>query len=272
MHAEDAGGAKPDSESKTKGRILVVDDEEHLLVTVRDLLEFSGFAVYLARSAEEALVNLREVNPDLVILDISMPGMGGLGFLNVIRETHPGFRGRILILTARANMRDFFQNVPGVDGFLAKPCRKDTLLETVRTLLARSPRPEPVTSKGTGERRILIGEDDSRLCGQLRDSFERAGFVVRIATSGAELIQLAPVWKPHAVVFDISLKDMTAEAVVAILKTMPTTRTIPVVLYDPALGEVAPETRRKPVAAADRYLRTSSGEMLVAVIRELLPA
>ncbi|MGQ9660890.1 MAG: response regulator [Kiritimatiellia bacterium] len=252
-----------------KPLILLVDDEEHLLITVSDLLEYSGYSVSLARSAEEALGKLAEIRPDLIILDISMPGMGGLGFINELRRSRSDFDGKVLVLTARANLRAFLESAPGVDGFLAKPCRKEILLETIESLLARVDL-ERTRTRRDRKRLVLLGEDDSLLSEGIRSSFERGGFRIEIANSGSEVLRLAPTLKPEVIVLDQALHDMSGDIIVTVLKTIPTTNSIPVVVYDPALSEVAPDARRKPAGTFDRYLRTSSGDMLVAAVQDLL--
>jgi DNA-binding response OmpR family regulator len=91
--AKDSGGPKK--------YILVVDDDEHLLQTLVDFLAFKGFETAGARSGEEALIKLSERKPDLVILDISMPGMGGVGFLRRITDAEGRRQCPVLVLTAR---------------------------------------------------------------------------------------------------------------------------------------------------------------------------
>ena len=68
------------SDTTRKEHILLVDDEKHLLVSLRDYLTFEHFTVTTAQSGEEALEVLERITPDLIVLDISMPGMGGMGF------------------------------------------------------------------------------------------------------------------------------------------------------------------------------------------------
>ena len=66
--------------------ILLVDDHEHLLTTLGDYLRFEGFDVLTAPDGRQGLMRIRERSPDLIILDVSMPGMGGCEFLDRISE------------------------------------------------------------------------------------------------------------------------------------------------------------------------------------------
>ena len=71
----------------TQPSVLLVDDDTSLLVTLSDFLKFEGYHVVTADSGEEALRRLEEIRPDLIILDMSMPGMGGVGFLKAISSS-----------------------------------------------------------------------------------------------------------------------------------------------------------------------------------------
>ena len=101
----------------TKKTILLIDDDTSLLVTLSDFLRFEGYDVTTADSGEQGLKRLKTLEPDLIILDMSMPGMGGIGFLKEIsvvgKPKHP-----VLVLTARANMAEFFADID-VDGRIA---------------------------------------------------------------------------------------------------------------------------------------------------------
>ena len=67
-----------------KKRILLIDDDTSLLLTLSDFLIHEGYQVVTANSGEQGLKRLDEVDPDLIILDMNMPGMGGVGFLREI--------------------------------------------------------------------------------------------------------------------------------------------------------------------------------------------
>ncbi|MFQ5482493.1 MAG: response regulator [Nitrospinaceae bacterium] len=75
------------SEEKKK-KILVVDDETNIRLLYREELEDTGYEVLLAQDAEEAFQILGKETPDLITVDIKMPGMNGIDFLNKVKETH----------------------------------------------------------------------------------------------------------------------------------------------------------------------------------------
>ena len=108
---------KPDTAAKT---VLVVEDEEALAIGVRDALEHAGFEVELCHDGALATDRIREVSPDLVVLDLMLPGMSGLDILSNLRKDDN--RTRVLILTALADEEDVVRGLElGADDYMKKP-------------------------------------------------------------------------------------------------------------------------------------------------------
>ena len=248
--------------------ILLVDDETHLLITLRDALTFSGYRVEMARSAEEALRKLKRIKPDLIILDISMPGMGGLGFLREAMNEDSVVKAPVLVLTARANLRDFFGNVD-VAGFVSKPCSKQELLDKVQSILGqaevREAQPRSETLK------ILLGEDDAAMASVIRRTFERHGHEVTVVDSGPRVLDSAVAVQPDVVVMAEVLTRMNGSAVASLLRSMPRTRELPVVLYTPERGSFAvrQDTNSALQDVDERVATTDSMHILAAVLRQV---
>jgi two-component system KDP operon response regulator KdpE len=119
------------------GRILVVDDEPQIRRTMRTTLTASGYEVDDAKSGEEALEKLREFRPDLVLLDMNMPGMGGLA---ACREIRAGANVGIVMLTVRNTEQDKVAALDaGADDFVIKPFSMPELLARIRAALRRVP-------------------------------------------------------------------------------------------------------------------------------------
>lgn len=121
--------------SQTK--ILVVDDDPQIRRTLRAVLVPHDYMVADARSGEEALEALREVKPDLVLLDLNMPGIGGLEACREIREQSDA---AIIVLTVRDTEKDKVRALDaGADDYVTKPFGTPELLARIRAALRRLP-------------------------------------------------------------------------------------------------------------------------------------
>jgi CheY-like chemotaxis protein len=229
---------------RDKKQILLIDDDTSLLVTLSDFLDFEGYHVVTAASGEEGLKALAKMAspPDLIVLDMSMPGMGGMGFLKTISSTEGKPDYPVLVLTARANMAEFFADVD-VDGFVAKPCDpSDLLMEIGRIIFLRSG--TAGGSEGVTEKKVLIlGEDRDLLRQNLAEALSIAGYIVHAVGNGPEVIEKAILEHPHAVVVRASLVGLPGESVANMLNQMPGTHGMPVVMYEAATPASGPNLR-----------------------------
>jgi len=115
--------------------VLVVDDEPAIVAIVRDYLADAGYRVTTARSGDEALRQIRSITPDLVVLDLGLPGIDGLDVAREIRRTSwvP-----IIMLTARSDEADRVAGLElGADDYVVKPFSPRELLARVRAVLRR---------------------------------------------------------------------------------------------------------------------------------------
>jgi CheY-like chemotaxis protein len=216
-----------------KRQILLIDDDPSLRRTLSDFLRFEGYDVMTAESGEKGLEALETHSPDLIILDMSMPGMGGIGFLKIILDDNGKPSHPVLVLTARANMAEFFANVE-VDGFIAKPCDpQDFLMEVGRIMFLRSGEQTAESGMNKEDRRkLLLGEDDQEIGDRLGNWFSARGFIVDRASKGPEVLERAIVSRPDVIVMNMILEGMNGGAVADMLKVMPNTQGIPIVLHD----------------------------------------
>ena len=113
-------------------KVLIVDDEPNLRRLYRESLEGDGHEVITAESAEDCLTRLEREPPDLVVLDVRMPGMDGLEALGKILERHP--RMPVVLNSAFSSYRDNFLSWTA-DAYLVKSSDVGPLRSTVRRLL-----------------------------------------------------------------------------------------------------------------------------------------
>jgi two-component system sensor histidine kinase ChiS len=150
--------------------LLVVDDEPVNLQVLRNVLQPRGYGIEAARNGVEALEAVAKRKPDLVILDVMMPGMSGLDVARKLRERFTLHELPIIMLTARSRTRDLlagFEN--GANDYVCKPFVKDELLARIATLLAasraQSQARENVDLRQEIDRRVRV-EDALRLSQQ----------------------------------------------------------------------------------------------------------
>src|SRR5438067_9141951 len=120
-----------------KAHILVVDDDPRITDLVRRILAYEGYSVAIAASGNEALNRSLERPPDLVVLDIMLPGLDGLQVAQRLRSA--GDNVPILMLTARDAVADRVKGLEtGADDYLVKPFAPEELVARVKALLRRS--------------------------------------------------------------------------------------------------------------------------------------
>jgi two-component system KDP operon response regulator KdpE len=133
------------------GKVLVVDDEPQIRRVMRVILTGENYEVVEARSGEAALERFREFLPDLVLLDLNMPGMSGLEACRMIRDTSDV---PIIVLTVRHEEEEKVEALDaGADDYVTKPFGKKELLARIRAAFRRAP-----TSAATGPRTFTAGD------------------------------------------------------------------------------------------------------------------
>jgi adenylate cyclase len=121
---------------RTPPRILAVDDVPTNLEILKVRLESQGYEVVTAADGEEALVRARELEPDLVLLDVMMPKLDGISVLKQLKQETAERFVPVILVTAKADTRDIVNGLEaGGDDYLTKPFEQAALLARVRSLL-----------------------------------------------------------------------------------------------------------------------------------------
>ena len=148
-------------------RILVIEDDEAILKFLRRGLAYEGYQVDTALDGQSGLNLARDNPPDLVILDLMLPGIDGL---EVCRRFRSGGPVPILILTAKNSVNDRIMGLDmGADDYLVKPFNLDELLARIRALLRRAQPASPTVlrfadlSLDTGTRQARVAAVRSHL-------------------------------------------------------------------------------------------------------------
>jgi DNA-binding response OmpR family regulator len=153
-------------------RVLVVDDDADIRGLVRELLERRGFAVSEAKDGREALQELYSGRPDLVVLDIGMPGMDGWATLERIRELSDV---PVVMLTARSAELEKTRGLrAGADDYVTKPFGRQELLARIEALLRRA-RPREAAAESYSDRFVSID------------------FAQREVSAGGQVVELTPL-------------------------------------------------------------------------------
>jgi two-component system nitrogen regulation response regulator GlnG len=123
---------------KNRARILIVDDEQHICKILSRLMEKQGFDALTAYEGETALKMIRSEIPDVLLLDLMMPGINGMEVMKYAKELDPDLP--VVIITGHANIQGAVEAIQaGADNYLAKPFQHLDIIETVnRTLAVRN--------------------------------------------------------------------------------------------------------------------------------------
>lgn len=171
-------------------RVLVVDDDPAVCTLTRRVLEDKGFRTASAANGAEALAAVRTEPPDIVLLDLDMPGTDGWGFLE---QLEPARRPSVVFVSGKLGFDAFARGTrAGVAAFVAKPIRYKELAATCQRIFEAPPSPPvaPGADHRRAERRHFLVRVDvlsklgtSRAVGELRD----------LSASGAQVITTGPL-------------------------------------------------------------------------------
>jgi len=127
----------------TGKKILIADDEPDILEIIQFNLQAEGYEVTTARNGDEALEKAKKVQPDLIILDIMMPGKNGIEVCNLLR-LNPAFRQTLVVfLTALSDEGSEIKGLEtGADDYISKPISPKVLVSKVNALFRRVQKPE----------------------------------------------------------------------------------------------------------------------------------
>lgn len=174
-------------------KVLVIDDEENIIEFVKLGLRYEGFQVESASDGEQGITAAQRINPELIILDVMMPGIDGIEVCNRLR-TNPTTRDiPILMLTAKDEVRDRISGLDaGADDYLTKPFDFDELLARMRAILRRQKRARIIQGDSIEESEssgTILQFADLRMNTATRE-VTRAGRLIELTATEYNLLHL----------------------------------------------------------------------------------
>lgn len=252
--------------------ILLIDDEVDLQQLVKIALKSKGYRVETADDGLDGLEKLKTFSPDLIILDMNMPRMGGLEFYRRISDANNQPKYPVLVLTARANLEYLFKEF-NIDGFIPKPFEIDHLLETVESIIQKQSYAVTAVKLAAGKRPhiVCIAESDREAFNKVGLAFLNAGYIVDPARSGIEAIERIMAVVPDVALVKLGLTDIAGDLVILKLKRMAKTRSVKYVLYTEKATEkmeVTDHIRQKE--GIDCFVAMENPDDLVNAVADIL--
>lgn len=272
------------SASKRKN-ILIVDDEPEIREVVGMMLSEHGYRIRAAADGVEALEIIKEKAPDLILLDMNMPRMGGVVFYHNIANTYDGSpRYPVLVITGRTTLEQLFKDFK-VDGFISKPFNFDDLLAAVERTLEKHygesspsqadvpPQAELTKPSRKNPRVLVIDANEDRFHG-IVISFMNSGYEVIGAKNDRMAVHSAGLDEPDVIFMKIkTLKPESKEwMLAAAIRQVRKAACTPIVFYpeghDPF--SAADVTRLLEEIPASRVLSSGDPDLLVREFENLL--
>ena len=200
--------------------VLVVEDEDAAADLMRIQLETAGYHTTRAATAEEAMEMLAEAKPDLITLDILLPGMDGWDFLAEIKRDKTLAHIPVVIVSIVADEKKGFSL--GATEVLQKPVRKRALLTAVGQA--------GFGLDGGVSGTVLVVDDDSKAVEVVARHMEDSGATVLRAYGGTEAIDNAKSKKPDLIILDLMMPEVNGFDVVEALKANEETAHIPIII------------------------------------------
>ena len=121
-------------------KILVVDDEKDILETLVNRLSREGYEAVCAHDGEEAILKVKSDNPDIILLDLSLPKKNGFEVLKEIREQYKDKWRPVIIISGRTELETVKQCYDlEADHYLTKPCTMEVVLRGIKTMISLIP-------------------------------------------------------------------------------------------------------------------------------------
>ncbi|MGB8646166.1 MAG: GAF domain-containing protein [Anaerolineae bacterium] len=238
-------------------KVVVIDDDSGARELLQRLLRTEGFSVLTAAGGEEGLRLIQAVRPDVITLDVMMPGMDGWAVLAQLKSNSVTASIPVIMVTILDD-----QNLGyalGVADYITKPVDRERLI----AVLSRFRRDPAANS-------VLIVDDDSAVRELFRRILEKEGWALREAGNGRAGLEQVADKTPDLILLDLMMPEMDGFEFVDELRKNPAWRSLPIVII--TAKEITPQDRERLNGYVARILEkgTYSHEELVAQVRQVM--
>lgn len=207
-------------------KILILEDEREIAQLYAKCLKENGYDPEIAFDGLEGLEKLKDIKPDLILLDLDMPRMNGLEFYQHICGSQERPPYPVLVVTGRTELEALFKDFH-VDGYIIKPFDGMRLLSEVRIIINKQ------YSKNTdgSVKKVIIVDDEKGSSERIVSVFSDAGYKTDMAASGTSGIEKIMADPPDLAMINLSLADLSGDLVILRMQQIVKTRKTSAVLY-----------------------------------------
>jgi DNA-binding response OmpR family regulator len=205
-----------------KKRILIIDDEADFAKMLQTRLQVEGYEVLVAEDGIKGIQLARRDRPDLIILDVMMPGMDGHTVCDMLKKSTMTWAIPIIYLTARSGQADeLLAMEKGAKYFLTKPYNPGMLLEMVRSAFLE--REEAAATPG----KVLVIDQDLNFVDEIEAKLKMAGYEVFLAPTALEGLRTARSVEPDVILIDFATSQSDSHATLKLMGQDSALRRIP---------------------------------------------
>jgi DNA-binding response OmpR family regulator/signal transduction histidine kinase len=245
---------------KVPPKVLVVDDDQASTYVFKGLLMSNGYQVVVAHDGQTALQLARLRHPDLIIMDIRMPGLDGLQITDILHHDPETQEIPVLVVSVAGAEEDGYR--AGAVGYLAKPVRLGQLVGKVRDLL---------TERNLVKRmfKVLIIDDDPAIRAVCREVLEKQGYAVQEADSGKTGLETMARSPVDVVLLDVMLPDFDGFQVTEKIRADRALADVPIIFIS-ARGQTADKVRALKLGGDDYMVKPFDALELGARVDSLI--
>jgi two-component system cell cycle response regulator len=245
--------------------ILIVEDNPTNLKLTTFLLKSEGYDVSTAIDGPESLKLIESIHPDLILMDVQLPGIDGLEVTRRLKKNPKTQSIPVIALTAYAMKGDKEKALEaGCDGYLSKPIDTRMFPSQIRTFLDNNY--GATQDQKLVIENILIAEDDEIECEALRARLSAEGYSLSVVSNGAEALVTAKRMRPHLIVSDILMPRLDGFQLCRQIRTSDELRDVHVILTTSGSIQESDEALAKQLGATAFVLKTGDFRHIVESI------